>query len=72
MAFSQNALLSPSVTEQENVMEYWWEHSASVSIPPVSNSDAVSQHNKIGGIFFRAAFLQSCVPERTVPKQMFW
>jgi len=37
-------------------MEYWWEGSTSTVIPPTSASDIIRQHNKIGGITFRAAF----------------
>lgn len=56
MAFCQTAPLLPSVTQQENVMEHWWEGPASTDIPPTSISDTVSQHNKVGGITFGAAF----------------
>ena len=49
-------LLSP-VTQQWNVMGYWWEGSASTAIPLTFASDIVRQHHKIGGIAFRAALL---------------
>jgi len=57
MPFCQAAPLLPSVTWQENVMKYWWGGSTSTVTPPISISDAVSQHNKIGGITFRAALV---------------
>ena len=47
---SHKQYLLPSVTQQQHVMEYWWEGSASTAIPPTSASDAVGQHNKIEGI----------------------
>ena len=55
--FCQNAPLLPSVTWQQNVMEYIWEGSTSTAIPPTSSSDVTSQHNEIGGITFGAAFV---------------
>jgi len=45
----------PSVARQQNVMEYCWESSTSTAIPSTSASDVMGQHNKIGGITFRAA-----------------
>ena len=57
MSFYQRAPLLPSVTWQQNVTEYWWEPSTSPTIPPTSNSDIVAQHNKVGGITFRANLL---------------
>ena len=47
--------LLPSVTQQQNVTEYWWEVSASTAILPISTFDIVGQNNKIGGVTFRAA-----------------
>jgi len=47
------APLLPSVTWQQNRMEYCWEDSTSAAIPSTSASDIVSQHSKIG-ITFRA------------------
>ena len=44
--FPQTAPLQPSVMQQQHVMEYWWESSASTAILPTSNLDIVSQHNK--------------------------
>ena len=55
--FCQTAPLLPFVTQQQNVMEYWREGSASAAIPPISASDVVNQHNKTGGITFRAALV---------------
>ena len=48
MPFCQTAPLLPSVMQQQNVMEYCWEGSASTAIPPISASNIVRQHNKIG------------------------
>jgi len=61
MPLCQTAPLLPSVTWQQNVMEYWWEGSTSTAIQPTSTSDVVCQNNKIGGITFRAfhIFIQS-------------
>jgi len=47
----------PSVTRQQNVTKYWWEGSNSAVIPTTFTSDIVSQHNKIGGITFKAALV---------------
>ena len=49
------APLLPSVTQQQSVMEYWWEGSTSTVIPPMLISDLVGQQNKLGGIKFLAA-----------------
>jgi len=38
-------------------MGYWWEGSASGAIPSTSTSDVMDQHNKTGGITFRAALI---------------
>jgi len=54
MPFCQSAPLLPSVTQQQNIMGYWWEGSTSAAIPPTAASD-VGQHNEIGGITFGAA-----------------
>jgi len=48
----QTALLLLSVTEQQNVIEYWQEGSMSTAIPPTSASAFLSHHHKIGGITF--------------------
>ena len=47
--------LLPSVTQQQNVMEYWQEGSASTAVPPPFVSDITGQHNKRGSITLRAA-----------------
>jgi len=52
MPFCQTAPLLPSVAQQQNVMEYCWEGSASTAISPTSASDVVGQHNKIRGDTF--------------------
>jgi len=45
-SFHQTAPLLPSVTQQQNGMEYWWEGSASTAIPPTSTNDNVDQNQK--------------------------
>jgi len=57
MPFCQTAPVLPSVTQQQHVMEYWWENSTSTAIPPPSASAVTGQHNKIGGVTFRAALI---------------
>ena len=57
----QTAPLLPSVMWQQNVMEYWWEHSASAAVPPTFSSDIVGQYRKIGDITFRAALVKYTV-----------
>jgi len=46
-------------------MEYWWEGSTSAAILPTSASDVMGQHNKIGGITFGAALVQTVFVDRT-------
>ena len=58
MPLCQPTPLLPSVMQQQNVIEYWWESTASTAISPTSASEFVGQHNKIGGITFRAAIVQ--------------
>ena len=58
MPLCHTAPLLPSVTQQRNVTEYCQEGSASTAIPPTLTSDVMGQHNKIGGITFRAALIQ--------------
>jgi len=60
-SMSETASLLPSVTQQQHVMEYWWEGAASTAIPPTSASDVIGQHHKIGGITLRAALVGICV-----------
>ena len=55
--FCQTAPLLPSVTWQQNGTECWLEGSTSAAIPPTSTSVVMGQHNKIGGITFRAALV---------------
>jgi len=57
MPFYQTALLLPSVTWQQHVMEYWWEGSTSTVKPLTSAPDVMGQHNKTGGVTFRAALI---------------
>jgi len=56
--FCQTAPLLPSVTQQQHVMEYWWEGSASTAVPPPSASVVVGQHNNIGGFTIRTALVK--------------
>lgn len=63
----QTAPLLPSVTRQQNVVDYWRESSTSTAIPPLSASDIVGQRNTIGGITFGAANVQSSwIPSETL------
>ena len=39
MPLCQTAHLLPSITQKQNVMEYWWESSTSIAISPISTSD---------------------------------
>jgi len=57
--FCQTAPLLPSVTWQKSVMGYWWEGSFSTAVPPTSISDDAGQHNKIGGITYKATFIHN-------------
>lgn len=50
----QRAPLLPFVTQEQNVMEYRHEGSTSV-IPPISASDVMGHHRKIGGVTFGEA-----------------
>ena len=50
MTFCQTVYLLPCVTQQQNVMKYWWEDSASAAIPPASACTVVGQQDKIGGV----------------------
>jgi len=49
--------LLPSVTQQQNVTECWWEGSTSTSIPPASTFNIVGWRNKRRGIIFGAALV---------------
>ena len=60
--------LLPSVTQQQNVMEYWWEGPASTATPPTSAPDIMGQHSKTEGITFGAALIQETSPAEAV----FW
>ena len=55
--FCQTAPLLPSLTQQPDVTECWWEGSTSSAIPPTFFSDMEGQHNKIGDITFEAALV---------------
>ena len=54
MPFCQTAPLLPSVMQQQNVREYWWEGTTSTFIPPTSTSHVLNQH-QIGGLTSRDA-----------------
>jgi len=56
MSFCQSVLLLSSVTQQQNLMEYWWEGSTSIAIPPFA-SDVMEQHDKTEGVTFGAALV---------------
>jgi len=55
MPFCQSSPLPPSATQQQDVMEFWREGSASTANPATSTSDTVGQHNETGGITSGAA-----------------
>ena len=46
MQCCQTFPLLPSVTQQQNGMEHWWEGSTSTSTPPTPTSDIVDQQNR--------------------------
>ena len=60
-SFCQTASLLPFVTQQQNAMKHWWEDSISTAISSTSDSDIVSQNNKIEGITLGAALLSLAV-----------
>ena len=62
----------PSVTRQQNGTEYWWEGSTSTAISPASTSDIMGQHNKMGGIIFRAALIIRNMLRRTLSFTHYW
>jgi len=72
MPFCQAAPLLPSVTRRQNGMEYWWEGSASIAVPPTSAYDIVGQQNNIGGITFGAAFVLFPTPKVSLPSQYYF
>jgi len=45
--FCQIAPLLPPVTQQQNVMEYFWEDSAATTISPSSASDIMDRNKKL-------------------------
>jgi len=57
MPCGQTAPLLPSVTQQQNVPEYWQQDSTFTSISPASACDVMGQNNKIGGITFEAELI---------------
>ena len=60
MLIYQTASLLPSVTQQQNEMEYWQEGSTSTSIPSTSTSDVVGQY-KTGGITSGQALIKHII-----------
>ena len=57
MLFCQTAPPLLFVTQQQNVMKYWWEGSTSTAILPASASNVMGEHSKIAGITFGAALV---------------
>jgi len=57
MPFRQTAPLLPFLTQQQNVVEYWWEGASSTATSSTSASDTVGQNNKIEGITSGAALV---------------
>ena len=55
--FCQTAPLLPFVTQQQHVVEYWWEYSSSTAISPTSTSDVVGEQNKSGRLYFWSSVL---------------
>ena len=55
--FHQIAPLLPSVTQQQHVMGYGWEGSASTAVRPTSTPNVMGQHYKVRGITLRAALI---------------
>jgi len=47
----------PSVTQQQNITEYWQEGSSSIAMPPTAASDVVADDDKTGGITFGATLI---------------
>jgi len=52
-AISSDCFSAAICCMEQNLMEHWWE--SSTAMPPPYASVILSQPNKIGGIFFRAA-----------------
>jgi len=59
MSFCQTAPLLPSVTQQQNLTEYWQEGSTSIALPQTSDPDITGQNTKTGGIIFGAALVHT-------------
>lgn len=62
----QNVPLLPLVWQQQNVMQYCQEGSASTTIIPTSASDVMRQHSEITGITFQVAFIFSNAYNKTI------
>ena len=60
----QTVPLLSSVTWQQNVMEYWWEGSASTAISPTSTSDVMGRHNEVEGAALAVPIATITVPHR--------
>lgn len=52
ISLCQTTPLLPSVTQQHDLMEYWWEGTIPTAIPPTSAAHVESQQNTIGGVSF--------------------
>ena len=55
--FCQTVPLLPSVTQQQSVIEYWWEGSISTGMSPTSALEIMGQQNKTRDVIFRATFM---------------
>jgi len=53
--YYQTAPLLPSVSQQQNIMEYWQEGSVSTIIPPTSTSDVMGQYNEVALLLEQAS-----------------
>ena len=49
-----DVIVSDCPSQQQHVTEYWQEGSTSTAKPLTLTSDVMGQHNKIGGVTFRA------------------
>jgi len=66
VSFCHNASALSSVAQQQNIMEGWWEGSASTAIPPTYDTHVVGPHNKIGGSTLGEIFLFWLMPSFSI------
>ena len=52
---------SAAVTQQQNVMEYWWKGPVAATIPLTSAYAIMGWHNKIGDITVGVALIDYCI-----------